>query len=86
MAFWSIAVHQPMPASHTEFRLTIPGGGSTFPSSGMMPMARNSAFNSEILLTSQLQDATHQLSPLVGSQGHDVQPNETSGHNNSQPL
>lgn len=83
MAFSSTAENQPTPASHTEFLFTIPGGGRPFLSFRSTPMVAilplNSEFFSDLL-------AVAWRSPLVGSQGHGVQPNKPSGHYKRQPL
>lgn len=72
MALWSIAEHQPTPASQTEFLLTIPGGGSDFPSSGIGPISTN--FQTLISDFKQISVGLLLRSPLVGSQGHAAQP------------
>lgn len=84
MALWSIAEHQPTPASQTEFLLTIPGGGSDLPSSGMRPIS--AIFQS--LTSGSKQNSVCLLlrSPLVGSQGHAAQPCTYPGETNEGNL
>lgn len=72
MPLWNIAEHQPTKASQTEFLLTIPGGGSDFPSSGMRPISINfQILNSDF---KQISVCLLSRSLLVGSQGHAEQP------------